>query len=711
MAHLVWWIGSQEEMGTYSVVAQQAFLPYEEGVQKNMHEIPKKLKRMIDLRKKLSKSQQEEIEGLTLLNELAMQAPEDREHPRGDFTEEEFWGYGDGDDEGDKGNLADDGEDDELLDDEDDLLDSPSEAEPVKKKKRKYNKRKKALDLDEEEEIIYDDIEEVPPVLPKKEKKTKTKLKRGRGPGRPRKKRPEDERKEESTTVDMEVDLPVEEPSKQIMAAPAPAPAPVEAPAPAPDPIPVAKVNSLDELIGEDEASVASADSALVDSDYGGEDDDIDDNPAKDLDLVASTSVKKLKKLKKKGSKNLDKAGKDENGENGEKRQKKKLKKEKADKEPKKRTKSAEQRDLEKCEEEFLPLIEKLRVAKDKKDVPSIQRMLETLLPVAESFAASFFGEYEIPKLMKSTKTVLEDSVNGDTSTYRKLWNKMKASYTEKAKYLPEGFKAKKRKAKAAPKESTVKVEEEPVRSNPEKDESNTAVQADQIMVKVENESAEKAVNGNKDGNMPSPSHLKVPTKEGKRRPSVSSDQGTKPFDKPPAKPKPKKFSVMDFMRQKKETPRDTSSSGVCPDRVSSISSRGPDRKTVPSWVTAPPPSKFDSFAGSTRREDRLFALQFLLQAAAHFPSGKGVNEESVARALEAAIYEWSENQNPLNWADTYWDKVHAVVAAITGKREIGTLVSMILDGHFSSPKSIVSLSDDNLEHSFEGRPVTLSGE
>ena len=103
-----------------------------------------------------------------------------------------------------------------------------------------------------------------------------------------------------------------------------------------------------------------------------------------------------------------------------------------------------------------------------------------------------------------------------------------------------------------------------------------------------------------------------------------------------------------------------------------------------------------------------MFALEFLLQAAAHFPANKGVNEESVARSIEMAIYDWSQSQRG-SWTDIYWDKVHALVAAITGKRDIGTLVDMIMDGDFASPKLLMKLSVENLENSFEGRPFILS--
>jgi hypothetical protein len=280
----------------------------------------------------------------------------------------------------------------------------------------------------------------------------------------------------------------------------------------------------------------------------------------------------------------------------------------------------------------------------------------------------------------------------------------MKASYTEKAKLLPEGFKPRKRRSKAA-------ADDDDAAPKTVKEETNASSQSspsrdqDQAPVKIENDSLESsAARRVSESDNQAKSLVK---QESKRRLSSTSDLSKGQEKSSVLPPKPKKFSVMDFMRKKKDPSRESISSVTGIDKIVSPASRGTsEKKAIPSWVTAPPPSSFDSFAGSDRREDRLFALEFLLQAAAHFPAGKGVNEESVARGLEMAVYEWSEKQN--SWSDSYWDKIHSVVAAITGKREVGSIVSMIMDGHFASPKAIVALSDENLEHSFEGRPFEL---
>ena len=286
------------------------------------------------------------------------------------------------------------------------------------------------------------------------------------------------------------------------------------------------------------------------------------------------------------------------------------------------------------------------------------------------------------------------EEIGGDTSVYRRLWNKMKGSYTLKVTQLPEGFKAKKRKSiKPVKQESSARAsDDEP---------------ATKILVKEEPTSIQSTPAASESVPVTDGVPSKTPLKDIKRRASTESDLVTKTSDKSAVKSKPKKFSIMDIMAKKKDNKQN--SIGGAPDRMSSSSAVGTSsKKTVPSWVTAPLPT-FDSFVGCEQREDRMFALEFLLQAAAHFPGGKGANEESIARSLELAIFEWSKSKG--SFGDTYWEKVHAIVAALTGKREVGTLINSILEGSFPSAKSVVSLSFDNLVNSFEGLPISLSGE
>ena len=271
----------------------------------------------------------------------------------------------------------------------------------------------------------------------------------------------------------------------------------------------------------------------------------------------------------------------------------------------------------------------------------------------------------------------------------------MKASYTEKVAHLPEGFKAKKRK-------STKPDKQESVRALDDERTNKT------VVVKDESTSIQSTPAASESAPMTDSVPSKTPLKDIKRRSSADSDTLSKPLDKSSGKAKSRKFSIMDIMAKKKES-KQNSIGGVADRTSSSSSAVGTlNQKVIPAWVTTPLPA-FDSFVGCEQREDRMFALEFLLQAAAHFPSGKGADEESIARSLEMAIFEWSKTKG--SFGETYWEKVHAIVAAITGKRETGTLINLILDGSFPSAKSVVTLSFENLANSFEGRPLALVGE
>jgi hypothetical protein len=106
-------------------------------------------------------------------------------------------------------------------------------------------------------------------------------------------------------------------------------------------------------------------------------------------------------------------------------------------------------------------------------------------------------------------------------------------------------------------------------------------------------------------------------------------------------------------------------------------------------------------------------------------PLTKGINHDAIARNLEVAIYEWASCKDHINGAslssnghgnvvhglgdehtDKYWNKLHSVVAGISGKRRPGTIAKMIGDGKFEAANDLVELSDDSLYQSFQGKPM-----
>ena len=106
---------------------------------------------------------------------------------------------------------------------------------------------------------------------------------------------------------------------------------------------------------------------------------------------------------------------------------------------------------------------------------------------------------------------------------------------------------------------------------------------------------------------------------------------------------------------------------------------------------------------------------------AEHFPEGKS-DRGSVSMSVEKAIFEWSiktitgvvatdeslEDKSPFV-KNEYWERVHSIVAGVTGMRDAGPLMQCILDGDFATPKSLVELPREVFDESFEGKSIDLT--
>ena len=133
--------------------------------------------------------------------------------------------------------------------------------------------------------------------------------------------------------------------------------------------------------------------------------------------------------------------------------------------------------------------------------------------------------------------------------------------------------------------------------------------------------------------------------------------------------------------------------------RQSISSSQKPQQQSFPAWLGEATLKELPPDKG------REFALEFLQQAAPFIPPSKHVDHDAVARSLEFAIYSWA-NESPVG--DKYWNKIHDIVASISGNRKVGTLAKLIGEGRFDKPGELMRLSDDDLLSSFEGRPLML---
>jgi hypothetical protein len=172
-----------------------------------------------------------------------------------------------------------------------------------------------------------------------------------------------------------------------------------------------------------------------------------------------------------------------------------------------------------------------------------------------------------------------------------------------------------------------------------------------------------------------------------------------------------------------------------------------PTHQKLPKWLS----QVSESTTTDLTDENRIFALEFFEQAVSYIPEAKGtINYDAIARNLEHAVYDWSfdnennddndgdeglrpkmgtsrvingrgkkikttkSNNHPSNGAcnsssediglDRYWNKIHALVASISGKQQVGSIAGMIANGQFHSSKDLVKLSDESLYKSFLGQ-------
>jgi hypothetical protein len=303
-----------------------------------------------------------------------------------------------------------------------------------------------------------------------------------------------------------------------------------------------------------------------------------------------------------------------------------------------------------------------------------------------DSFSAPFIEEFKLAELLKNTK-----KTGLKVPSRKELWNKLKEIHAQKKDSVPENFKPKlglgNKKEPAASKKLT------PSQSSgslAKRTESNGAQRKEKKSSADTTNKSEAPLKRNGSVEL-----IKDDEQDGPAE--TSKSQAVK-------QEKKKKFSLGTLMRPGAEEEK---SEKKLEQAITSSSSQRTEQYVIPDWVSQP-------FDERPTDDNRSFALDFLNQAARFIPKRENVNHDSIAQSLEAAVYKWSKKQvgegDRFDWRalQVYWEKIHALVASISGRDRAGSIGSMIATGLFQSPEDIVSLSDDQLENSFEGRPVVL---
>mmetsp|Transcript_15038 Transcript_15038/g.27045 ORF Transcript_15038/g.27045 Transcript_15038/m.27045 type:complete len:598 (-) Transcript_15038:199-1992(-) len=399
-----------------------------------------------------------------------------------------------------------------------------------------------------------------------------------------------------------------------------------------------------------------------------------------------------------------------------------------------------EQRRFEACEKEFVPLIRRWEKAISNEDADQISRVYDRLLKEMEKFTAPFMEEYNLNDLMKQSKRIVNNEKR------KEVLKNFAVHYKKKKSTVPDGFKAKKQEEIDDNETSVVKSESQTKESEPTaktpllrlKLESEAPNSGDDIA--AEKKEDENGVIGKRKttvaANIPRSAsqsqnleaNAEITTQLVKSE-SFSQQSSQKPA---PAANKPerkKKFSLGNLMRPASGP----SEPGMFESKPTSSIRREPSEGVVQpfktqkvlTWTVQATDSE------NVSDEDRLYALEFLEQAVPHI-SGSSINHDAIARNIESAVFKWAvEGNQSINsksllngnykksfgavpaadereWVDRYWNKIHDLVAAISGKHKEGTVAAMIREGKFQTPSDLVLLSEDNLWKSFEGKPLDM---
>ena len=345
-----------------------------------------------------------------------------------------------------------------------------------------------------------------------------------------------------------------------------------------------------------------------------------------------------------------------------------------------------EQKDFEKCELKYGELIVRWQVALEQDSPKSVDAVFEELTREVAQMSAPFIETREIAALLKKSKSFFESEARKDY--YSKLRAVLKQHYHKMKARVPEGFVPKKveipvtcnKEMKSEALETGIKAPK-PEDSVPEVETSISDIRGS-----IENVIAPLT---KKEFALVTPKAERISSLEAK-----SADRGLEKK----AAPRPAKMARMSLgsmLKTQSSSQLESSAAPVQPSFVAGATSK------VSAWLTATPETN------GCLNGTRALALEFFKEAATRFESDK-VKPESVVRAIEKAVYDWSRSQTDEKKADgVYWEKVHAIVAGICGKDEQpGSLVTSISSGFFASPKDVASLSIDALvNHFIRGGP------
>lgn len=351
------------------------------------------------------------------------------------------------------------------------------------------------------------------------------------------------------------------------------------------------------------------------------------------------------------------------------------------------------------CERDYLPMIRKWESALENQSLEGVQKSLTDADRAAAKFSFTFIVGYDLSDVCKDTKKFLK-SANADLSIFAAVKEKIKATYEKNRSTFPDGFiptKAKNDAFHVDTKSSASRLEDGEHNESQQSGSRTSELKPTDDDKYSKTESSSKIDEWSERSAKPSTDLLPNGGQSNGIPVSNESSSSVSRLNNP-TKPERKKFTLNSFMQttEKDNILLDSSAS----DTIKPMSS--PECGPTPLWMQGP------VTIDAPLEHPRSLALEFLLQMTEYFPEDS-LCVEAFAQSLEGTIYAWAKKKSPTDTDscnEIYWAKVHSLVAAICGKDEPGSLQNMILRGQFNEADKLVSISDDMLAASFEGRPV-----
>ncbi len=346
-----------------------------------------------------------------------------------------------------------------------------------------------------------------------------------------------------------------------------------------------------------------------------------------------------------------------------------------------------EQLKFAKCEEIFLPIMDKLTQATDDINAKVALDCIGIIIEKVELLTPPFLRDYSLGMLVKSVRKTFEIVHPEVRDCCKRLTTEMKRVYTEKENKVPDDFEPVKVKPNTKQDTPTSDVKKKLPAANIASDSGKL----DKVVAKSE----KNAIKGEKvevEISVPSRHNSEMSLSESSTRMMVSitsSEYIPNVVTSDPPQPKPKKtFSIKGMF----DKPKPSAKPSILVPMSSAVTSchPSPKPKSLPSWVTGPAMKKEDFH--EQHMKERTFGLEFLVDAASSVMSTEKFDPISVSQSFELAIFAETKLRGR-DWHQ-YWEKIHDVVAMLSpGKGKRNAIFQGIISGDYREPSELVKLS------------------